>query len=215
MQKIATQSQEFSQTKRELVQKATSQDQVLEAKLKEAQRQAIDRLQTQQQLDLQELRTEVEMQHIVPVTIKMAAFDKLKKKDTAWYSHPFYTGMGGYKMQLGVDANGTGAGKGTHISVFTYLMRGEFDSHLKWPFRGTVTIQLVNQLENKEHYTDPNPYTDAAHAHATRVTGEVQSGGWGTPTFLPHSALGLSVANNRLYLKDDCLIFRIVSVKLK
>ena len=31
------------------------------------------------------------------------------------------------------------------------------------------------------------------------------------PEFLPHSELGLSVANNRQYLKDDCLIIRILS----
>ena len=133
----------------------------MEAKLKEAQRQAIDRLQTQQQRDLQELRTDVEMRRdIVPVTIKMAGFDELKKEGTTWYSRPFYTGMGGYKMCLRVDANGDGDGKGTHVSVYTCLMRGEFDSHLKWPFRGTVTIQLVNQLEDKEHHTGTIPYTD-------------------------------------------------------
>ena len=212
-QKVASQSQELTLVKQELTQKATSQDQKLElVKLKEAQRQAIDRLQTQQQHDLRELRTDVEMQHIVPVTMKMAGFDKLKKEDTDWYSRPFYTGMGGYKMCLNVDANGWGAANGTHISVFTYLMRGEFDSHLKWPFRGTITFQLVNQLEDKEHHTDSNAYKDATPDFA-QVDGE-RSVGWGSPKFLPHCELGLSVANNHQYLKDDCLIFRIVSVKL-
>ena len=52
-----------------------------------------------------------------------------------------------------MEANGEGDGEGTHITVGTCLMRGEFDSQLKWPFRGTVTIQLVNQLEDKEHHT--------------------------------------------------------------
>ena len=188
----------------------------METKLKEAQRQAIDRIQTQQQRELQELRTDVEMRRdIVPVTIKMASFDKLKKKDTKWYSCPFYTGMGGYKMCLRVVANGNAAG--THVSVFTYLMRGEFDSHLKWPFRGTVTIQLVNQLEDKEHCTGTITYTDTTPDRcAARVTDGEQSHsrGLGSPEFLPHSELGLIVANNRQYLKDDCLIFRIVSVKL-
>ena len=211
-QKVATQSQELTRVKQELTQKATSQDQELKAQLKKAQRQTIDRLQTQQQRDLRELRTEVEMQHIVPVTIKMAAFDELKKTATRWQSRPFYTGMGGYKMYLNVVANGYGTGQGTHVSVFTCLMRGEFDSHLKWPFRGTVTIQLVNQLEDKEHHKDSNTYKDATPGTA-QVDGE-QSHGWGNSEFLPHSELGLSVANNRQYLKDDCLIFRIVSITL-
>ena len=214
-QKVASLSQELTRVKQELKQKATSQDQELEGKLKEAQRQAIDRLQTQQQRDLQELRTEVEMQNIVPVTV--AGFDELKKKGANWYSRPFYTGVGGYKMCLHVYANGCGAGKGTHVSVFTCLMRGEFDSHLKWPFRGTVTIQLVNQLEDNEHHTETITYRayTTPETSAARVTdGERSEGGWGWFEFLPHSELGLSVANNRQYLKDDCLIFRIMSVKL-
>ena len=54
-------------------------------------------------------------------------------------------------MCLRVDTYGVGIGKDIHVSVFTCLMRGNFDSHLKWPFRGNVTIQLVNQLEDKKH----------------------------------------------------------------
>ena len=215
-QELTRTNQELSRTKQELTQKATSQDQELEAKLKEAQRQAIDRLQTQQQRDLQELRTEFEMQRdIPPVTIKMAGFELKKEEGTRWYSRPFYTGMGGYKMCLGVDTNGFGIGKGTRVSVYTFLMRGVFDSHLKWPFRGTVTIQIVNQLEDKEHHTVSYDYRDTtpdtAAARVTDVDVE-RSYGLGSLKFLPHSALGLSVANNRQYLKDDCLIFRIVSV---
>ena len=212
-QKVASQSQELTRVKQELTQKATSQDQKLElVKLKEAQRQAIDRFQTQQQHDLRELRTDVEMRRdIVPVTIKMAGFDELKKKGTTWLSRPFYTGRGGYKVCLSVDTNGDGDGKGTHVSVFTCLMRGELDSHLKWPFRGTVTIQLVNQLEDKEHHTKTISYTNVIPV----TVGKQSNTGWGWPAFLCHSELGLSVANNCQYLKDDCLIFRIVSVKLK
>ena len=179
-QKVASQSQELTRVKQELTQKATSQDQKLElVKLKEAQRQAIDRLQTQQQHDLRELRTDVEMRRdIVPMTIKMAGFDELKKKGTDWYSRPFYTGMGGYKMCLRVDANGCRDCKGTHISVYSYLMRGEFDSHLKWPFRGTITIHVVNQLEDKEHHTYLYAYDDETPGNRdVRVTNGERSGG--------------------------------------
>ena len=140
----------------------------------------------------------------------MAGFDRLKMQSTKWHSHPSYTGMGGYKMCLGVDANGNGAGEGTHVSVYTYFMRGQFDSCLEWPFCGSVTIQLVNQLEDKEHHTRNIRYT--VSTSASRVTIGERSGGRGTQTFLLHSALGLSVANNCQYLKDNCLVFRIVSI---
>ena len=98
---------------------------------------------------------------------------------------------------------------------YTSLMRGEFDSHLKWPFRGTVTFQLVNQLEYNEHRTFSNPYTnELSDAISGQVIGRERSVGRGWSKFLPHYELGLSVANNHQYLKDDCLIFRFVSYKL-
>ena len=56
-----------------------------------------------------------------------------------------------------------GDGKGTHISIFTFLMRGSYDDHLKWPFRGNITIQIVNQAGDHDHiemiihYNDETP----------------------------------------------------------
>ena len=77
-----------------------------------------------------------------PATIVMDDFEEHRTKDKYWYSPPFYSHVGGYKMCLRVDANGLCNGKGTHVSVFVYIMRGEFDDRLQWPFHGAVTIQL-------------------------------------------------------------------------
>jgi len=66
-----------------------------------------------------------------------------------WYSPPFYTHPQGYKMCLSVVANGSGDGKGTHVSVFAYLMRGDFDDHLKWPFQGRVEQPTQKPLGQK------------------------------------------------------------------
>ena len=72
-----------------------------------------------------------------------------------------------------------------------------------------------SQLEDKQHLTGTVTYRDTMpYANAARLSDGERSGGWGWSEFLPHSELGLSVANNRQYLKDDCLIFRIVSTKL-
>ena len=213
LQDLTQTQQELTHSTQELLKKVTSQSLELtrlEAELKKAHRQAIGRLQIQQQRDLQQLRSDVQVHHIVPVTIKMPGFNECKKNDTIWYSRPFYTVMGGYKMCLSVYANGDGAGKGTHVSVFTRLMHGEFDSHLRWPFRGTVTVQLVNQWKDKKHITVTCPFA----CHAAQVTdGECFDRGCGQHTVILHSELGLSVANHCLYLKDDCLIFRVTSIK--
>ena len=62
-----------------------------------------------------------------PVRLTMTNYEEMKKSNQQWYSPPFYTHSGGYKMRLNVVANGCGAGKGTYVSVYAYLMRGEFD----------------------------------------------------------------------------------------
>ena len=54
-------------------------------------------------------------------------------------------------MCIFVDANGRGSGAGTHVSVYVHLMRGEYDSRLVWPFRGDITIQLVNHNNDHDH----------------------------------------------------------------
>ena len=59
------------------------------------------------------------------------------------------------------------------MSVFTCLMKGPFDDHLKWPFRGEITIQIVNQDGDHDHVEMTIPYTDETDDDvAARVTGK-------------------------------------------
>uniref|UniRef100_H2YBM0 MATH domain-containing protein n=1 Tax=Ciona savignyi TaxID=51511 RepID=H2YBM0_CIOSA len=62
------------------------------------------------------------------------------------YSQPFYTSRYGYKMCAQVYFDGDGIGKGTHMSLFFFVMKGEYDALLPWPFRQTVfTIYIVEK----------------------------------------------------------------------
>ena len=56
-------------------------------------------------------------------------------------------------MCIEVDVNGFGDGENTQVSVFAYLMQGRNDDNLLWPFTGKVTITLLNQLADMNHYT--------------------------------------------------------------
>ena len=150
-----------------------------------------------------------------PVNLMMTNFAEMKRSDGVWYSPPFYTHPQGYKMCLRVDANGNGDGKGTHVSVFAYLMRGQFDDHLKWPFRGHVVIQLCNQLQDKYHRGHTIHFSETTDAERiSRVTsGERAEGGFGYQTSILHKDLNLNPDNNCQYLKNDCLHFQIVAVE--
>ena len=66
-------------------------------------------------------------------------------KYTSIFSLPFYSSRYGYKMCLRLYILGDGIGKGTHMSLFFVVMKGEFDNILQWPFTHKVTFKLVNQ----------------------------------------------------------------------
>ena len=51
--------------------------------------------------------------------------DAISGVKTVLYSPPFYSDQHGYKMCAKLYLNGEGAGKGTHLSLFFVLMKGE------------------------------------------------------------------------------------------
>ena len=143
-----------------------------------------------------------------PWVIKMEGFLEKKKYNMQWYSDPVYSHFGGYKMCLRVDANGNriGGGKDTHVSVFAYLMQGDNDDNLKWPFKGTIKVSLLNQLEDGQHHTK-SPWT----SFNDRITEQERaSGGQGLDQFVSHQDLDY----NCQYLKDDTLFFRVDYIEL-
>ena len=76
--------------------------------------------------------------------------DAQNGKYTSIFSLPFYSGRYGYKMCLRLYIMGDGIGKGTHLSLFFVVMRGEFDNILQWPFTHKVTFKLINQAGGRD-----------------------------------------------------------------
>ena len=131
----------------------------------------------------------------------MTNFQVHKKNDDHWISQPFYTHSQGYKMCLRVTANGQGSGKGTHITVAVYLMKGEFDDQLEWPFRGDITIQLLNQQVEGGHYT--RTIYQAKGERSKASVGEKYICGWGISKFQSYCELFPR------YLQNDTLRFHV------
>ena len=129
------------------------------------------------------------------------------QKDKRWFSPVFFTHPRGYKMCLSVDSNGCSTGKGTHVSVYVHLMQGEFDDQLQWPFRGSVTIHLLNQRGGGKHREYIIQFHDQTpERSACRVTVGETAGGWGNPKFLSHDMLQPN------YLQNDQLRFCVSKV---
>ena len=165
------------------------------------------------QAQIQEVKNEVEKLtafvhthlRIMPVRLLLNGFAAKKREKKRWWSEPFYTYPQGYKMVLSVDCNGSGEGAGSHLSLYSYVKRGEFDYQLKWPFRGTISIQLLNQESPEECHKEFLSFDKASERSSNRVTDGEHNNGWGFPHFIAHTELSK-------YLKNDSLCFRVLYI---
>lgn len=151
---------------------------------------------------------------VFPCEFTMTNFEHHRKTEISWYSDPFYSHYSGYKMCIRLDANGDGRGKGSHISLYVSLMKGENDEKLSWPFRGEVKIVMLNWCEDANHIKEKITFSKAA---GDQVCGRVTQGsraliGRGRNQFLPHADMGLDKERNVQYCRNDCLRLRVKRV---
>ena len=108
-----------------------------------------------------------------------------------------------------MNANGRGCSKGTHVSCYVCLMPGEYDDILEWPFQGEVTVELLNQLEDKNHYKCVTPFNDKTPDKCKNRKKKEDNDGLGYHQFIPHTDLDLNSSTNTQYLMNDTLYFRV------
>ena len=179
---------------------------------------AIDAIQ-QQQSNISDMVTEMEQQKrtisdmaqspqnkpLPPAKFvyKFTDFDSWRSRNPLRFSPKFYSSPGGYKMEIAVWANGDGVARGTHghVSVNVYLRHGDNDDHVPWPFTGTVTIELLNQLEDKNHHSKTTTKVVNKERSFDLILKHL--------CYISHSDLCYNEAKNCQYLKDDCLYFRV------
>ena len=147
-----------------------------------------------------------------PAILKISQFNKEKMSNKYWYSDSFYTHNKGYKMCLCVDAACYGDGKGTHLSMFLFLMKGPHDDELTWPLRGKFEIKLLNQISDSEHYSVMLTFDHTTSGADKRVKmGDRAANGLGKPKFISNEDLHKTTPKC-LYLKDDCLFFQVTKL---
>ena len=79
------------------------------------------------------------------------------------------------------------------MSVFAYLIKGENDDYLPWPFTGTVTFE---HLEDKNHHSRSDMFPSNDEVSQQVVDKERSSFGWGRPTYISH--LNLAITQPRI-----------------
>uniref|UniRef100_A0A8C5UYQ8 TNF receptor-associated factor n=1 Tax=Microcebus murinus TaxID=30608 RepID=A0A8C5UYQ8_MICMU len=135
---------------------------------------------------------------------------KMKKREAvdghivSIFSQSFYTSRCGYRLCARAYLNGDGSGKGTHLSLYFVVMRGEFDSLLQWPFRQRVTLMLLDQSGKKNHVMETFK-ADPNSSSFKRPDGEMNIAS-GCPRFVAHSVLENP---KNTYIKDDTLFLKV------
>ncbi len=128
--------------------------------------------------------------------------DAKSGKYTSIFSLPFYTGRYGYKMCLRLYILGDGIGKGSYMSLFFVLMKGEFDNILQWPFTHKVTFKLVNQNGGRDVVDTFQPDPMSSSFRKPKSDMNIASG---CPRFISHTELknGFTV-DDTVFIK--CLV---------
>ena len=154
--------------------------------------------------------------HTPPRVFQLSGFSQKKCDREQWFSPSFYSHAGGYKMCLRVDATGDGEGNSNHTSLFVCMMKGENDERLVWPFAGEVTVDLLNQLDDCNHFAKVVSFLlTAQQSCGGRVMDAGRSRtGLGFLTYVPHSRLEYDDVMNTQYLREDCLYFRVSKVEV-
>ncbi|XP_029449127.1 TNF receptor-associated factor 5 isoform X2 [Rhinatrema bivittatum] len=140
---------------------------------------------------------------------KITDYKKKKREATegrivSIFSQPFYTSRCGYRLCARAYVNGDGSGKGTHLSLYFVVMKGEFDSLLQWPFKQKVTLTLLDQSGKRNHIVE-GFRADPNSSSFKRPDGEMNIAS-GCPRFVSHAAL--ENARNT-YIKDDTLFIKV------
>ena len=141
------------------------------------------------------------------LSVTMTEFMHKKDNKVRWYSPPYFTHLFGYKMCFEVDF----CHNKTLLRIDSYIMRGRYDDHLQWPFKGKVIIQLLNQCGDHHHYDYVFDYKDRDDKGGRVTSGE--RGKWHETQSecLPLLQLGYSASTDSQYLKDDCLKFKVIN----
>ena len=126
--------------------------------------------------------------------------EAISGKTPSIYSPPFYVGRFGYKVCARLYPNGDGMGKGTHMSMFFVVMRGEYDALLPWPFIQKVHFKLLDQERIRDAYDAFRP--DPQSSSFKKPTSDMNIAS-GCPTFISHTELqrGGYIRNDTMFVK--------------
>lgn len=132
----------------------------------------------------------------------------VQEKTLAIFSPEYYTAAPtgsaptGYKFILALFPNGDGMGRRTHVSVYFAIMKGDFDQLLTWPFKGKVTLTLLDPSGYAKHHVLKFPAPSHNRVLFAQPTKE-KNNGVGFPQFIKRDEIDYYLHQNTLYLQVE------------
>ena len=134
-----------------------------------------------------------------------------------FYSSPsFYTSDRGYRMYLNVYPAGNGTGKGTHVSMFGNLMKGDYDDELNWPFTADVVVDILNWKGDHNHHRVALQFNDTRYGARVYDADDLATvGGQGVSMAIKINTLLVNDSSSeKKYLSEDCMCIKIHDIVL-
>ena len=206
LQKSLAEKTELYQKKdKELEQKLWEKDEKITAVQTKDEENEVRIINLERQLQERGEQIEEMMRGVVLLTVPNVTCEtQNKERHTHWDSPPMSTHHHGYELHIQVWYNYYY----THVGVGVYSMVGKYDDQLKWPVSCTITVQLLNQHQDKDHVTASGRLIWYRPSGRT-YRGSIKS------TLHPISDLGWNAQNQTQYLKDDCLKIKVTKIVIQ
>ena len=157
---------------------------------------------------------------VLPYEFKMDNFLNYIKGGPIEYSPIFYTHSFGYRFRVKVMRTEYSKllSLEAFTSVYVEILAGPFDDRLNWPFKGSITIAVVNQLGDCNHYSATVCFCNETYESKTRTRPEKGSPvSVGLRPFIYHKDLRTRHSKDGLqthYLHNGSLHFCVTKIEL-
>ena len=157
---------------------------------------------------------------VLPYEFKMENFLNYAKGGPFEYSPVFYTHSLGYRFRVKVVRTEYSKllSLDAFTSVYVEILASPFDDRLNWPFKGSISIAVVNQLDDCNHFETSVCFCDVTYEGKQRIRPERGAPvSVGLRPFIYHKDLRNRCrkdGRHTQYLQNGTLQFRITKIEL-
>ena len=136
---------------------------------------------------------------VPPVNFTIKNFNE-HKINNVWKSPFMYTHFGGYNFQVSIFL--PPGDRNTALILWFSPRAGDFDDQLKWPVKVTITMQLINQYRDANHYTTTHTCEWRRAPNPSKNSSD----------YISNATLEWNASKQTQYRKNDQLHFQVTKV---